>query len=209
MRSRSRMRRSMRAKLGSKSFNDLDDSVHLISPGKRSARFSSSEGTTYGHRAVRSSLSFGGLLGSMGGSSSVGGGQQSPRQQQRHRSALSGRRAVAVQTAAAHVTASPGTGVLTSESSCSTPSFAAPAEKRGSSSSGGGAAAGEKDGRGGGGSGRRGPVGGGGASAAGGVPYDRTTTVAPVVRWGRKGGEENGAGYEYVRSPAWLLMLLL
>ncbi|CAM9817371.1 unnamed protein product, partial [Ectocarpus sp. 12 AP-2014] len=101
MRSRSRMRRSMRAKLGSKSFNDLDDSVHLTSPGKRSTRFSSSEGTTYGHRTVRSSLSFGGLLGSMGGSSSVGGGQQSPRQQQQHRSALSGRRAVAVQTASA------------------------------------------------------------------------------------------------------------
>lgn len=69
------MRRSMRTKLGSKSFNDLDDSGHLTSPGKRSARFSSSDGTSYGHRTIRSSLSFGGLLGSMGGSSSVGGGQ--------------------------------------------------------------------------------------------------------------------------------------
>lgn len=34
------------------------------------------------------------------------------------------------------------------------------------------------------------------------------TILALVVRWGRKGGEENyGAGYEYEVRP-WLLMLL-
>ncbi|CAN0153794.1 unnamed protein product, partial [Ectocarpus fasciculatus] len=202
MRSRSRMRRSMRTKLGSKSFNDLDDSGHVTSPGKRSARFSSSEGPAYGHRTVRSSLSFGGLLGSMGGSSSVGGGQQqSPYQRQQHRSVLSGRRAaVAVRAAAVRATASPGTGMLTSESSCSTPSFVAAAEKRSSSSSGGGggAAAGDK-GSGGGSGRRRGPVGVGASAAFGGVPYDRTTTVGEQVSsWGgRKGGEETGAGHEY------------
>eukprot|EP00752_Nemacystus_decipiens_P006334 g5710.t1 len=172
-RSRSSMRSSLRSKLGSKSFNDLDDSEHYSAASSKRSGSSAPH-----HRALRSSFSsFGGLLGSMGGSSSGVGVQRSPG----HHLALSGRRAAAA-AAADGAAVSPGTGVLTSESSSSASSFIA-AERRSSSPGGSGSEAdgGAGDGRGGGG-------GGGGHSnlgsaaavptcTAAGVPYDRTTTV--------------------------------
>eukprot|EP00903_Cladosiphon_okamuranus_P017968 g16531.t2 len=155
--------RSMRSKLGSKSFNDLDDSGHYsISSSKRSGAVAPPH-----HRTLRSSFSsFGGLLGSMGGSSSNSPG---------HQLALSARRAAAA-AAADGAAVSPGTGLLTSESSSSTSSFVA-AERRRSSPGGSGGADGRGGGGGGGGNSRLGSAAAVPTCTAAGVPYDRTNTV--------------------------------
>ena len=65
------MRSRLRSKLGSKSFNDLDDSGHYSTASTK--RSGASARSHPHHRTLRSSFSsFGGLLGSMGGSSGVG-----------------------------------------------------------------------------------------------------------------------------------------